>query len=54
MLMSLEDWEEKLREDNDKCKVLARAISSPSVPGLSCDLSRIHTNMVSFTIDEAL
>ena len=51
MLISLEDWREKLKEDNDNCLFLANQLND-TIDGVSCDLERIHTNMFSFMLGE--
>ena len=46
MLVSLEDWQIKLKEDNDNCLFLATELNN-TIDGATCDLGRIHTNMFS-------
>ena len=45
MMISLEDWQEKLKEDNENCKFMANHLNS-EINGVICDTTRVHTNML--------
>lgn len=51
-LVALEDWEEKLLEDNANARFLAEELSQAD--GLHCDVSMCQTNMFVFAMDKRI
>jgi len=48
-LVALEDWEEKLKEDNANARWIAKELND--LQGVSCDVEGVHTNMFNFMLD---
>lgn len=46
----MEDWREKLTEDNANCKWMAEQMNNV-VEGTSVDMKTVHTNMFNFALD---
>jgi threonine aldolase len=47
-IVALEETVPRLREDHANARRLAEAIAT--IPGLACDLARVHTNIVNFSV----
>ena len=52
-LVALEDWEERLAQDNYNARYLANALQN-EVDGVSCDVTQVQTNMLAFVIDSKI
>lgn len=50
-LVALEDWQEKLAEDNKNARLLAQLLDE-EVEGVNCDISKVQTNILVMQLDE--